>query len=307
MIKMENVTFKNREYQIAGNLYFPENFDKKNKYAAVVCVHPASGVKEQTAGLYANKIADEGFITLSFDAAFQGESQGEPRGLEDPYIRVEDIRAAIDYLCSLSFVDNNRIGVLGICAGGAYAMNTAITDHRIKAAVGINSVNIGAMFRNGWDGKAAPSNTLSLLHNVALQRIAEANGAPLAIAPWSPESIDGVTDPEILEAYSYYRTSRGQHPNSNGKGLLTALGTIVGYDAFHLADLYLTQPILIIAGREAQSRWNSERLFDVAASNKKELFLVDGASHFDLYDKLSYVDQSIEKIIPFLNENLAIC
>lgn len=301
---MESVAFKNRAYQMAGNLYFPANFDKKNKYAAVVCVHPASGVKEQTAGLYANKIADQGFITLSFDASFQGESQGEPRGLEDPYTRVEDIRAAIDYLCSLSFVDNHRIGVLGICAGGAYAMNTAITDHRIKAAVGVNSVNIGAMFRNGWDGKAEPSNALPLLNNVALQRTAEANGAPLTIAPWSPESIDGITDPEMLEAYSYYRTARGQHPNSNGKGLLTALGTIVGYDAFHLADLYLTQPILIIAGREAQSRWNSERLFDVAASNKKELFIVDGASHFDLYDKPLYVNQAVEKIIPFFQKHL---
>ena len=303
-MKMESVAFKNRAYQMAGNLYFPANFDKKNKYAAVVCVHPASGVKEQTAGLYANKIADQGFITLSFDASFQGESQGEPRGLEDPYTRVEDIRAAIDYLCSLSFVDNHRIGVLGICAGGAYAMNTAITDHRIKAAVGVNSVNIGAMFRNGWDGKAEPSNALPLLNNVALQRTAEANGAPLTIAPWSPESIDGITDPEMLEAYSYYRTARGQHPNSNGKGLLTALGTIVGYDAFHLADLYLTQPILIIAGREAQSRWNSERLFDVAASNKKELFIVDGASHFDLYDKPLYVNQAVEKIIPFFQKHL---
>lgn len=302
---MEHVSFKNREYSIAGNLYLPKNFDKKNKYAAVVCVHPASGVKEQTAGLYANKVADHGFITLSFDASFQGESQGEPRGLEDPYNRVEDIRAAIDYLCSLSFVDNNRIGVLGICAGGAYAMNTAITDHRIKAAVGVNSVNIGAMFRNGWDGKAVPSNALPLLSNVALQRTAEANGAPVAIAPWSPESIDGVTDPEMLEAYSYYRTPRGQHPNSNGKGLLTALGTIVGYDAFHLADLYLTQPILIIAGREAQSRWNSEKLFETAASNNKELLLVDGANHFDLYDKPIYVDQAVEKIVLFLNENLA--
>ncbi|MCG9481179.1 alpha/beta hydrolase [Acinetobacter pittii] len=301
---MESVAFKNRAYQMAGNLYFPANFDKKNKYAAVVCVHPASGVKEQTAGLYANKIADKGFITLSFDASFQGESQGEPRGLEDPYTRVEDIRAAIDYLCFLSFVDNHRIGVLGICAGGAYAMNTAITDHRIKAAVGVNSVNIGAMFRNGWDGKAEPSNALPLLNNVALQRTAEANGAPLTIAPWSPESIDGITDPEMLEAYSYYRTARGQHPNSNGKGLLTALGTIVGYDAFHLADLYLTQPILIIAGREAQSRWNSERLFDVAASNKKELFIVDGASHFDLYDKPLYVNQAVEKIIPFFQKHL---
>lgn len=301
---MESIAFKNRAYQMAGNLYFPANFDKKNKYAAVVCVHPASGVKEQTAGLYANKIADQGFITLSFDASFQGESQGEPRGLEDPYTRVEDIRAAIDYLCSLSFVDNHRIGVLGICAGGAYAMNTAITDHRIKAAVGVNSVNIGAMFRNGWDGKAEPSNALPLLNNVALQRTAEANGAPLTIAPWSPESIDGVTDPEMLEAYSYYRTARGQHRNSNGKGLLTALGTIVGYDAFHLADLYLTQPILIIAGREAQSRWNSERLFDVAASNKKELFIVDGASHFDLYDKPLYVNQAVEKIIPFFQKHL---
>jgi fermentation-respiration switch protein FrsA (DUF1100 family) len=177
---MQKVSFKNRSWDVAGNLYFPENYDKTKKYAAIVCVHPGSSVKEQTAGLYANQLAIGGFIALTFDASFQGESGGEPRFLEDPATRVEDIRCAVDFLTTLEFVDNERIGALGVCAGGGYAANTSISEKRIKAIASVVGTNASRAFRE--------ANPVKVLNEVAQQRTAEANGAEKLINNWIPNS-----------------------------------------------------------------------------------------------------------------------
>lgn len=144
---MQKVNFKNRLWKISGNLHLPDNFNETQKYSAIVCVHPGSSVKEQTAGLYATKLAQEGFVALAYDASFQGESGGEPRYLEDPSYRVEDIRCAVDYLTTLDFVDENHIGLLGICAGGGYAANAAMTERRIKALATVVGINASRAFR----------------------------------------------------------------------------------------------------------------------------------------------------------------
>ena len=173
---MKSVKFINGSLEMAGNLYFPEGFDASRKYAAIVCVHPGGGVKEQTAGRYAEQLAREGFVTLAFDASCQGESGGTPRFLEDPYARVNDVRSAVDFLATQDFVDRDRIGALGVCAGGGYAIHATMTDRRIKAVGAVSAVNIGSMFRVGWHGNEAPEKSIALLELGAAARTREAAG-----------------------------------------------------------------------------------------------------------------------------------
>lgn len=303
---MKSVHFKNHELVIEAHIYLPQDFNETQQYAAVICGHPVGGVKEQTARIYAQKLADHGFIALTFDASYQGASEGELRQLEDPYTRVEDFRAAIDYLDTLAYVDQNRIGILGICGAGGYVVNTAIIDHRIKAVIGVSAVNIGAMYRKGWNGQgqASAAEQVAILEAIAQQRTAEAQGATVALSPWSPESLDGVDDPEMREAYEYYRTPRAQHPNSPSQGTTTSTATLMSYDAFNFSDHFLTQPLLLIVGSEAGSAWHSQQLIETAVSPQKELFMITGANHFGLYDHPDYVDEAVEKIISFLNQYL---
>lgn len=188
---MEAITFPNGPVTMAGNLYLPAGFDPEGSYPAVVAVHPGGGVKEQTAGLYAGKLAERGFVALAFDASFQGDSGGEPHHLEDPYARVEDVRAAVDHLQSLPYVDPERIGALGVCAGGGYAVNAAMTDYRIKALTTVSAVNIGTSFRRGWYGTDSDAAAVPTLKALAQQRTAEAaQGADPAYLPYVPAEPD---------------------------------------------------------------------------------------------------------------------
>lgn len=149
--KVSFTNSNNPTISLSAVIYFPPKFDETRQYQAIVVSHPGGGVKEQTAGTYAKKLAEKGFVTIAYDASYQGESGGEPRQLENPYIRTEDISAVIDYLTTLSYVDNTRIGAMGICAGAGYTANAAIQDRRIKAIGTVSAVNIGSMFRNGWE------------------------------------------------------------------------------------------------------------------------------------------------------------
>ena len=172
---------------MAGNLYFPPGFDREAQYAAIVVVHPGGGVKEQTAGLYAEKLAEQGFVTLAFDASHQGASGGEPRFLDDPMKRVGDIYSAVDYLTSLPYVDANRIGAMGICAGSGATVKAASLDRRIKALATVSAVDVGAATRRGWDGTGSESAQLATLEAVAKQRTAEAAGAAPVYVPYVPQ------------------------------------------------------------------------------------------------------------------------
>lgn len=169
----KSVTFKNGTINIAGHLYLPEGFNENEKYPAIVTVHPGSSCKDQTSGLYAGKLAELGYVTLAFDASYQGESGGEPRYIEEPAARVEDVRCAVDYLTTLNYVDENRIGVLGVCAGGAYAVNAAMTERRIKAVGAVTPANLGRVNRLG-DG--SPGAAIKTLEAIGKQRTAEARG-----------------------------------------------------------------------------------------------------------------------------------
>ncbi|MFC9492463.1 alpha/beta hydrolase, partial [Streptomyces hydrogenans] len=184
---MDAITFPNGQITMAGNLYLPDGLDRAIRHAAVVVVHPGGGVKEQAAGLYAAKLAEQGFVALAFDASYQGDSGGKPHHLEDPYARVDDVRAAVDHLQTLDFVDPERIGALGICAGGGYAVNAAMTDYRIKALTTVSAVNIGTNFRRGWYGTDSDAAAVPTLQAVARQRTAEAaQGAEPAYLPYVP-------------------------------------------------------------------------------------------------------------------------
>jgi uncharacterized protein len=301
-IKTLNVRFKNGSISMAGSLYLPAGFVEGTKYAAIVAVHPGGGVKEQTAGLYAQKLAGQGFVTLAFDASHQGASGGEPRFLENPAERVEDIRSAVDYLSTLAYVDSNRIGALGICAGSGYTLNAAQTEHRIKAVATVSAVDIGATFRKGWDGNVPVSEQIKLLKSVAAQRLDEANGAEPMYIEYVPESPNDSTPRDLREATEYYRTPRGQYPTSTNRLLFTSVDKVLAFEALNQVEL-LTQPLLLIAGSEAGSRWQSEGLYS-KVKGPKELFIVKGATHMDLYDRLEYVNPAVEKLSPFFRNNL---
>lgn len=299
--RMLNVSFKNSGIDMAGNLYLPKNFRETGKYPAIVSVHPGGGVKEQTAGLYAKRLAEQGFVALAFDASHQGASGGMPRLLDDPMRRVADIYSAVDYLTSLRYVDASRIGALGICAGSGTTVKAASMDRRIKAIATVSAVDVGAATRKGWDGKATEADQLALLESVAKQRSAESAGAAPAYVNYVPKVGDKTAPRDLQEAADYYLTPRGQHPNAPNKMLMTSLSALVSFTGFDRVDL-LTQPLLIVAGSEAGSLWHSRELHAKAAG-PKELFVVDDATHMDLYDG-DGVNIAMNKLAPFFNRTL---
>lgn len=302
---MQHVTFPTDDRRIlAGDVYLPEGSDENGSYPAIAVAHPGGAVKEQAAGLYASRLAERGFIALAFDASYQGESGGEPRFMEDPYARVEDVRAAVDYLQSLDHVDAERIGALGMCAGGGYAVNATMTDHRIKALTTVSMFNTGSSFRRGWFGLDPDSAFVATLEQAAKQRTAEAQGAETFLAPYVPTEVDEIAIRDLRDAHEYYLTERAQHPNAQNKFVFArSASKIAGFDAFHLVEDLLTQPLLIVAGSEASTLWYSTELYSRARSNKK-LFLVQGSAHMDLYDVPEYMNKAIAEIASFFTEHL---
>ena len=303
-VTKRNVHFYARGLQVAGVLNIPVGAEEKKQNAAIVCVHPGSSCKDQTAGLYAEKLAEQGYVTLAFDASYQGESEGAPRYMEEPAARVEDIRSAVDYVTTLPYVDEERIGVLGVCAGGGYAVSAAMTERRIKAVGTVVGANIGRLNRE--------NNPIQVLEAIGKQRTAEARGAEAMITNWIPRNHEerenaGITEIDVTEAVDYYTTSRGQSVNSPNKLHFTSMGSVIGFDAFHLADTLLTQPLQIIVGSKQGafgSYKDGHELYKKAASEKKDLLVVEGASHYDLYDQPEQVTIAVEKLTSFYNENL---
>lgn len=298
----EKILFKNKALKMAGELHLPKNMNRMEKHPAVVVVHPGGGVKEQVAGLYAQKLAENGFIALAFDATHQGESEGEPRFLEDPNIRVEDIRSAVDFLAIQPYVDAARIGALGICAGGGYAVSAAQTEERIKAVGTLSMWDIGGGARGGQTAE----DIKKTLEAVARQRTREARGEPVQYVGYVPNSLDeiGPDTPEIMkEGYDYYRTPRARHPNSQNKMMFTNLDRIIGFHPFARIETISPRPILMIVGSRADSAHFSEKAYE-KAKEPKELFKIEGASHIDLYDKPEYVAPAVKKLTDFFRSSL---
>lgn len=304
---MNKVTFPNTNglnIIMAGLLNFPTGFDATKAYPAIVVSHPGGGVKEQTAGTYARRLAEQGFVTLAFDASYQGESGGEPRQLENPYVRTEDISAAIDYLTTLLYVDNERIGAMGICAGAGYTANAAINDRRIKAVGTVSMVNIGQMFRNGWDNDVKDSDALPYLQFGSASRTSDANGNDIATMPMAPLTEEDAPNEELRQAWEYYHTDRAAYPTAPGYGTARSLTQLISYDAFFKAEAFLTQPLLTVVGSAAGSKWMSDDLIRRAASTDKNMHVVQGANHMELYDGVSEINDAIGALAPFFNRTL---
>ena len=303
------VTYRNLGWESAADLYLPPDFDEAKKYPAIVSTHSIGSCKDQTSGnVYAAALAKEGFVVIAFDASFQGASGGTPRFIEDPAIRVSDIRFAIDYLVTLPFVDENRIGAIGVCGGGAYTINAAMTDHRIKALTSITGVNFGRLSREAFSNFAP----VTAMDAMGKQRTAEAQGADRYVIDYLPPSVEegrknGVTDIDVLEATEYYKTPRGQKPNGATSGLFSFNSAAMGWDAFFAAEILLTQPLMIVIGDKPggfgayRDGWE---IYGRAASKDKHIVVAEGWSHYDLYDKAEPVNFALASVVPFFKEHL---
>jgi fermentation-respiration switch protein FrsA (DUF1100 family) len=304
---MNKVSFLSRNGQnitISAVLNFPKDFDGNKKYPAIVVSHPGGGVKEQTAGTYAKKLAERGFVTIAYDASYQGESTGEPRQLENPYIRTEDVSAAIDYLTTLPYVDADHIGAMGICAGAGYTCNAAINDKRIKAVGTVSMVNIGSMFRNGWENNVKDADAIPVTLLGSTARTSEANGRVVEQFPLAPLRKEDAPNKELEEAWEYYHTPRAEFPTAPGYMTTRSLNQIITYDAFNKAEAFFTQPLLLVAGSVAGSKWMSDDLYKRAASKNKKFHVVEGANHMSLYDVPKQVDEAVSVLAPFFQSNL---
>jgi len=300
-----DITFASAGITLAGHLYLPDD-RADGPRPAIVVGHPGSGVKEQTAGLYARRLAGQGFVALAFDSAYQGESDGEPRSLEDPAHRIEDLKAAVSYLTTRPEADPDRIGALGICASGGYVLPATASDHRIKAAATVSAADIARQFRLGADGSQDPAVFQVMLDAAASARTAAARGEKppaLALFPDTIEQARALGGDHGAEGFEYYRTPRGQHPRSAGFLDWTSIDKIATFDAFASIPLIGQRPLLLIAGTRAVTSWMSVAAFQRAVG-PKELHWIDGASHVDLYDKEQYVDPAIEKLTAFFTETL---
>ena len=287
---------------MAGLIFSPADMDESKKYPAIVVVHPGGGIKEQTASVYAYRLAQQGYIAFAFDASHQGASEGMPRQLEDPTKRVEDVRSAVDYITTLPYVDRERIGALGICAGGGYAINATQTERRIKAVATVSAVDFGEGVRRGWRADLPPAERIKTLEGVATRRTAEATGGTPLLVNYVPDTVEGVTEPDMVEASEYYRLpSRWLHKNSGNRFLNSSFDKLVAFTAFGQIDTLLTQPLLMIAGSDAGSKWQSERAIKLA-TGQKELFIIEGGTHMSLYDK--DVVKAMPKITEFFGKNL---
>ncbi|WP_210243439.1 alpha/beta hydrolase [Mesorhizobium sp. B2-3-5] len=305
---MDKISFansNNKTITMSAVINFPAGFDEKRSYPAIVVSHPGGGVKEQTAGTYAKKLAERGFVTIAFDRSYQGESGGEPRQLENPYISTEDVSAVIDHLTTLPYIDKDRIGAMGICAGAGYTANAAIQDRRIKAIGTVSAVNIGSMFRNGWQNTVRSIDALPLVEAGSNARTSDASGAAVATMPLAPLTEKDAPNEELRQAWEYYHTPRAECATAPGFATLRSLNQIITYDAYHMADVYLTQPIQIVAGSMAGSKWMSDDLFDRAASTDKSFHVVEGANHMELYDGQKYIDEAVSVLAPFFQTKLS--
>ncbi|HTJ70610.1 MAG TPA: alpha/beta hydrolase [Actinospica sp.] len=292
------ITFDSAGIALAGILHLPEGYGD-GPWPAVVVGHPGTGVKEQAAGLYARMLAERGLVALAFDAAYQGESGGLPRGLEDPAHRVEDLKAAVSYLTTRAEVDASRIGALGICASGGYVLPAAASDHRIRAVATVSAVDIARQFRFGADGTQDPAVFQSMLDAAAQARTAMARGEDPGVLTLFPETVDQARElggEHGAEGFEYYRTPRGEHPRSAPFLDWTSVDRMAMFDAFGPIPLIGDRPLLMIVGTRAITSWMSVEAYQRAVG-PKELSWIEGASHVDLYDKQPYVGAAVEKLV----------
>ena len=304
-VKKQKVTFHNRFLiDMVGDLYFPANYSPAKKYAAIIVGHPFGGVKEQTSGLHARKLAEIGYVTLAFDASYYGESGGYPRRIESPEVRVDDFSAAVDFLTNHPAVEADKIGVIGICGGGCYSVSATQIDHRIKALATISMYDMGRARRQDIGDTQTYQQRMSILDEIGRQRTAEYGGAARKDIRALPEKVDENTPKFAIDFLDYYdNPERGQHPNSTGYYSYTSLAPMMNFFPFTQIETISPRPLLFIVGENAVSKYFSEDAYEKAAE-PKELFVVPGATHVDLYDQPEYLKITLPKLDTFFKQYL---
>ncbi|CAK7204833.1 hypothetical protein SEUCBS139899_007595 [Sporothrix eucalyptigena] len=300
----EKVTFLSRESRLAGLLFPPVSGAPDRHGAAIVIAHPWTSIKEQSPANYARVLSAAGFICLTYDAAYQGESEGEPRNLEDPYHRVEDIKSAVTFLVGRPEVNSDKIGALGICASGGYVPFAAQTDIRIKAVATAAAVCVGTMARRGFDQDTATAEMFQAqLQGAAADRNSDVTGKKVDIVHLLPEKFEDATGlpPSFQDLASYYRTPRGFHPRATNTSIPRSWDIMANFDAFAFNSMISPRPLLMITGSKAATKWHSE-LGVNKAKIPAELVVIEGLTHGDLYDK---VEESGAKCVEFFSKYLA--
>ncbi len=304
-VNMNQVAYKLNGIDISSNVYTPANYDPSKTYPAVVVAHPNGGVKEQVAGLYAQRLAENGYIAITADAAYQGASGGTPRSVDKPANRIEDIHGMADFISRYAGVDANRLGLLGICGGGGYSLKAAQTDKRFKAVATLSMFNSGLVRRNGYMDSQV-STIQQRLQQASDARAQEATGGEIiyaADAKLTDEQIAKLPYDLYRQGFEYYGKTHA-HPNSTFRYTMSSLLALMNFDAASNMDL-INQPFLMIAGSKADSLYMTQDAFQKAVNAKnKELFLIDGATHIETYWKPQYVDQAMGKLTQFFSDTL---
>ena len=302
------VIFKNQyKMTVAGNLFLPTGMDQTAKRAAIIVGHPMGAVKEQSADLYATKMAEQGFVALSVDLAFWGGSAGEPRNAVSPDIYAETFSAAVDYLGTRPFVDRERIGVIGICGSGGFAVSAAKIDPRLKAIATISMYDMGAAGRTGLRNGQSAEQRKKLLEEAAAQRYVEFSGGATRYTGGTVHELTEKSTPIEREFFEFYRTPRGEFTPRGASPLTTTHPTLssnvkfMNFYPFNDIETISPRPMLFVTGENAHSREFSEDAYKRAAE-PKELLVVPGAGHVDLYDRTGLIP--FDRLAGFFAQNL---
>ena len=303
-VEVKKVSFKNRYgITLVGDLYIPKD-KSSEKMPAIAVSGPFGAVKEQASGLYAQTIAEKGFITLAFDPSYIGESGGEPRNVASPDINTEDFCAAIDFLSNLPNVDPEKIGILGICGFGGFALNAAAIDTRIKATVASTMYDMTRVSARGYNDSVDENARYELKQKLNAQRTEDFKNGTYAKAPGLPEKLTGSEPQFVKDYFGYYKTPRGFHArsiNSNGNWNTTSSLSLINMPILAYSD-EIRSPVLVIHGEKAHSRYFSEDAFKKLKGKNKELMIIKDANHVDLYDNLEKIP--FAKIVEFFRNNL---
>ena len=307
-VTVEKVTFPNQyQMKVVGNLFVPEGLDRDSAHPAIVVGHPMGAVKEQSANLYATKMAERGFVTLSLDLSFWGESEGRPRNAVSPDIYAEDFSAAVDFLSSKAFVDAQRIGVIGVCGSGSFAISAAKIDPRLKAVATVSMYNMGAANRNGLNHGLSLEQRKAILEQAAKQRQVEYNGGETLYTSGTVHEITEDSTAIEREFYDFYRTPRGEYTPESSSPALTTHPTLssnvkfMNFYPFQDIETISPRPMLFITGSEAHSIEFSRDAY-ARAAEPKELLEIPGAGHVDLYDRVDLIP--FDKLDAFFTDHL---
>lgn len=308
-VNSEKATFRNLyRMNVAGNLFTPKSLDRGARHPAIVVSHPMGAVKEQSANLYATKMAEQGFVTLSIDLPFWGESEGAPLNLVSPDLYAEAFSAAVDVLGTRAFVDRNRIGAIGICGSGSFVISAAKIDPRMKAIATVSMYDMGAANRNALNHSLTVEQRKRLIAQAAEQRYVEFEGGDIAYTSGTVHELTADTDPIQREFYDFYRTSRGaftpvgQSPERTTHPTLTSNVKFMNFYPFNDIETIAPRPLLFISGDQAHSREFSEDAY-ARAAEPKELVWVAGAGHVDLYDRVDLIP--FDRLTSFFGRHLA--